>query len=264
LVFTAEETALMNSYGLKVEQIAWRRQQWASLRGLTAQEFAEDPVSCFRASGECVFDLESIELALASTSEPLEARDNSRLKIWLPAQAGRRYVIGVDPAGGGILGDYSCGEVIDRELGTQCAELRGHWPPRELARKLADLGKEYNRALLAVETNNHGHAVLLALEDLGYANLFAQKGEVGWLMTSANRPAMVEGLATAVCEDPRLFRSSLLLNEFRTFVRFIDGKTGATAGAHDDCVMAMGIAWAVRKAEVGRIAKGPQLSSMDK
>ena len=33
----------------------------AELRGLAVQEFAEDPVSCFRASGECVFDLEAIE-----------------------------------------------------------------------------------------------------------------------------------------------------------------------------------------------------------
>jgi hypothetical protein len=264
LALTEEETALTNSYGLTAEQIGWRRQQWASLRGLAAQEFAEDPVACFRASGECVFELESIELALASTSEPLVARDNGRLKIWLPAQAGRDYLIGVDPAGGGILGDYSCGEVIDRELGTQCAELRGHWPPRELARKLAELGEEYNRALLAVEKNNHGHAVLLALEDLGYANLFTQKGEVGWLTTERSRPPMIEGLARAVFEDSRLFRSSILLNEFRTFVRFVDGKTGATAGAHDDCVIAMGIAWAVRKAEAGRVARGPRLSSVDK
>ena len=44
-------------------QIAWRRTNRAQLRGLAAQEYAEDPVSCFRASGECVFDLEAIERA---------------------------------------------------------------------------------------------------------------------------------------------------------------------------------------------------------
>lgn len=92
------------------------------------QEFAEDPVSCFRASGECVFDLDSVEKALLGSCEPLEVRDTERLKIWLPALPGRAYVIGADLAGGGVDGDYSCGEVIDRQLGTQCAELHGHYP----------------------------------------------------------------------------------------------------------------------------------------
>ena len=121
---TEEEKALK----LSDPQIAWRRKQWASLRGLAVQEFAEDAVSCFRASGECVFDLEAVEQALHGSVVPLEVRDNQRLTIWLPAQPGREYVIGVDPAGGGAEGDYSCAEVIDRQLGTQCAELHGHCP----------------------------------------------------------------------------------------------------------------------------------------
>jgi len=66
------------------------------------QEFAEDPVACFRASGECVFDLPSVEQAMAGAGEPLEVRDNQKLRIWLPAQAGREYVIGADPAGAGL------------------------------------------------------------------------------------------------------------------------------------------------------------------
>ncbi len=125
---TVEEEELAKANGLTDEQIAWRRQQWASLRGLAVQEFAEDAVSCFRASGECVFELEAVERALEAASDPVVTRDNGRLTIWLPAQAGRRYVIGVDPAGGGVEGDYSCAEVIDRESGMQCAELHGHYP----------------------------------------------------------------------------------------------------------------------------------------
>jgi hypothetical protein len=249
---TEEEAALAAIHGLKIEQIAWRRKQWASLRGLAVQEFAEDPVSCFRASGECVFDLASVEQALCGASEPLEARDNRRLTIWLPVQAGREYVIGVDPAGGGVEGDYSCAEVIDRLLGAQCAELHGHWPPRELARKLVELGKEYNTALLAVERNNHGHGVLACLRTLDYPCVFVQKGQDGWLTSAVSRPAMIENLASALMEEPRLLRSPRLLNECRTFVRYADGNTGAAAGTHDDCVMALGIAWAVRKEDAGR------------
>jgi hypothetical protein len=141
---TEEEAELVAIHGLKSAQIAWRRTQQVLLRRLVKQEFAEDPIACFLASGECVFDLASIEQALRICGESLESRDNRRLMMWLPARPGREYVIGVDPAGGGSDGDYSCAEVIDRELGTQCAELHGHYPPREFAQKLVELGEEYS------------------------------------------------------------------------------------------------------------------------
>ena len=255
LPLTQEELDLAAEHGLKKEQIAWRRKKWASLRRLAVQEFAEDPVSCFRASGECVFDLAAVEQAFEGMGEPLEARDNGRLTIWLPTRAKRNYVIGIDPAGGGIEGDYSCAEVIDRKLGTQCAELHGHWPPWEFAEKLGKLGKEYNTALLAVERNNHGYGVLACLHNLKYPRVFVQDGQEGWLTSAVSRPAMIENLAAALMADPRLFRSERLLNECRTFVRRADGNTGAAPGTHDDCVMALAIAWAVRMEEAGRESK---------
>jgi hypothetical protein len=98
---TDEERELVARVGLTKGQVAWRRTNRAQLRGLAAQEYAEDAVSCFKASGECVFDLEAIECALQGSGEPLEMSDSRRLMVWLPAQAGKAYVIGVDPAGGG-------------------------------------------------------------------------------------------------------------------------------------------------------------------
>ncbi len=252
---TEEEAELAAIQGLTTQQIAWRRKQWASFRGLAVQEFAEDPVSCFRASGECVFDLESVEKALCGSGETFQVRDNQRLMVWLPAWPGREFVIGVDPAGGGVEGDYSCAEVIDRELGTQCAELHGHWPPQEFAQKLAELGREYNTALLAVESNNHGHAVLACLRIEKYPNVFTDKGKDGWLTSAVSRPDMIQNLAAALVAESGCFRSPRLLNEFRTFVRSADGNTGAASGTHDDCVMAIAIAWAVRKAEAGHLMK---------
>ena len=250
--FNPEEQALMLQHGLSPDQIAWRRMQWTSLRAMAAQEFSEDPVSCFRSSGECVFDQEAVDRALKSAGEPVERRENHRLLIWLPPQAGREYVMGVDPAGGGTDGDYSCAQMIDRRLGTQCAELLGHYPPREFAQKLVELATEYNFALAAVEKNNHGHAVLAYLRMKEYPNVFVQKGLDGWLTSAVSRPAMIENLAAALVEDAELFQSPRLLSECRTFVRFSDGKTGAAPGTHDDCVMALAIAWAVRMADAGR------------
>ena len=252
LLLNEEETALVNEHGLTAKQIAWRRRQWAALRGLAAQEFAEDAVSCFRASGECVFELAAVETALAGALEPVERRDNGRVNVWLPAQSGKEYVIGVDPAGGGTEGDYSCAEVIEWKTGAQCAELHGHYNPRELAKELVKLGEEYNRALVAVERNNHGHSVLAQLENRNYLNLFKQNGHQGWETNVVSRPVMIEGLSAALMEAPTAFRSQRLLEECRTFVRSVDGRTGAASGSHDDCVIAMAIAWAVRAEEMGK------------
>jgi hypothetical protein len=62
---------------------------------------------------------------------------------------------------------------------------------------------------------------------------------------------MIENLAAVLMEEPGRFKSARLLNECRTFVRFADGNTGAAPGSHDDCVIAMAIAWAVRRGEAG-------------
>ena len=244
---TLEEEELIQSAGLNEKQIAWRRINRAQLRGLAVQEFAEDPISCFRASGECVFDLDAIDQAFAESGQPLESRDNGRLLIWFPPQPGKHYLIGADPAGGGSDGDYSCAQIIERKTGIQCAELHGHFPPSALANQLVDLANTYNRALIAVERNNHGYGVLAHLQSRGWTNLYRENGQDGWLTSAVSRPAMIENLAAVLTTEPTLFRSTLLLSEFRTFIRHPDGSSAAVIGGHDDCVMAMAIAWATRQ-----------------
>jgi hypothetical protein len=246
-----EEIQLIKSHGLDEEQIAWRRKQWATLRDLAGQEYAEDAGSCFLASGDCVFDLAAIDAAVAGAGQAVQSQDNGRLLSWFPFQEGRRYIIGVDSAGGGSQGDYACAEVIEQTIGLQCAELRGHFPPLELATRVVELGKSYGGALLAVERNNHGYGVLAHLRDQEYENIFEQDGKLGWLTSAASRPAMIENMVAVFMAEPKLFHSPRLLQECRTFVRHADGNAAAAGGAHDDCVMAMAIALAVRRKDAG-------------
>jgi hypothetical protein len=249
---TSEEEDLVRRAGLSDAQIAWRRTNRAQLRGLAAQEYAEDPISCFRASGECVFELEAIERALMACARPVRAHDNGRLTMWLDARAERQYIIGVDPAGGGTDGDFACAQVIDRKTAMQCAELHGHYSPRELAMKLVELAREYNDALLVVERNNHGHGVLANLRAAGYENVFRDGAQDGWLTSAVTKPAMIENLAAILAIKPELFQSERLLAECRTFIRRADGGSGGGSGSHDDCVMAMAIALAGREAVAGK------------
>jgi hypothetical protein len=253
LPLSEKEEELSREHGLEPAQIAFRREIQAEFRGCAVQEYAEDAESCFLSSGECVFDLQAIEQRLASCGEPVETRDNGRLLIWFPpARASRdrkSWIIGVDPAGGGARGDCACAQVIERFSGMQCAELLGHFTPRELARWVTRLGREYCDALIAVERNNHGHAVLAYLTDRHrYPNLYEESGQAGWLTKAANRPKMIEHLAVILADAPELFFSRRLLQECRTFVRHADSRPGAAAGTHDDCVMAMAIAQMVRTA----------------
>jgi hypothetical protein len=256
---TAEESELVERHGLTEGQIAWRRNQWKALRNLAGQEYAEDASACFLASGECVFDLESVGKAAVGAGEAVRSDDNGRLKIWFPAQEGREYIIGVDTAGGGSDGDYACAEVIERGLGLQCAELRGHFPPLELARRVVELAQSYAHALVAVERNNHGHGVLAHLRDMEYPNIFEKDGQAGWLTSAATRPAMIENMVAVMISKPELFQSFQLLEECRTFIRRADGNAAAAEGTHDDCVMSMAIALAVRREDAGRGVKKKML-----
>jgi hypothetical protein len=251
--FTDAERKLMRQHGLDAGQIAFRREMRASFGSRMVEEYAENAESCFMASGDCVFDVELIDRRMREPRNIVEQRDNARLLVFFPAINGdngaapKEYIVAVDPAGGGSDGDFACAQVIERASGMQCAELQGHFAPAELAARVALIAREYNHALIAVERNNHGHAVLASLtHHEGCNNVFYQGTQAGWLTSAASRPRMLENFAATLTNAPFLFSSTRLLEECRTFVRHRDGSASAANGTHDDLVMAMAIALAVR------------------
>jgi hypothetical protein len=126
--------------------------------------------------------------------------------------------------------------------------LQARLSPLELAEEASRLAKEYNEAWLVVERNNHGSGVLAYLHGVNkYARIYKQDGQDGWLTSTTHRSRMLGALAATLVETPGIFFSKRLLQECRSFVRHRDGKIGASAGAHDDCVMAMAIGLCVRE-----------------
>ena len=242
-----EEQELRDKHGLDDHQILYRRDLKANYTGKFKQEYAENAEECFLASGDCVFDAEVLEKQLKALDGSW--KDKSLMKnldVFLPVQPNKRYIIGVDTAAGGSRGDYSCAQVIDRESGMQCAELHGHIAPDLLGRQVAQLSRLYNDALVVVEQNNHGHAVLVHLEHAGCNNIYDANGKNGFVTNAASRPRTIENMVNLVNEEPTLFKSSRLIRECRTFVRQPDASPRASNGAHDDTVMAMAIAQIVR------------------
>lgn len=258
--YTAEERELARRHGLGGCQIAYRRELQSVFGFLAPQEFAETPEKCFLASNHCIFDVAAIERRLGEVTNFERHRGRiPSLLVFYPPLPERRYIAGVDPAGGGSEGDYAVVQIIDRDSGLQCAELRSRLTPEELVQELVPLAVRYNHALLAIERNNHGHAVLAYLQNCKEPlEVFEQKRRQGWLTTAASRPQVVASLAEALRENPELLSSPRLLREMRTFVRHRDGSVSAMAGEHDDCVIAMGIALAVRK-EIAAQTGEPQV-----
>jgi hypothetical protein len=242
-----DEQRLVLAHGLTAGQIGFRRGLEASYRGLRSQEFAEDAESCFKATGECCFEVSAVETRLAEVGEPVETRRGGALQIWLPSLPGKEYLVAVDTAGGGADGDFAAVQVIEVESGLQCAELQQRLGTLELARVSAKLAREYGGAMIAVERNNHGAGVLAYLDSVEhYARVYEQNGVAGWLTTAGSKPGMVSRMGALLVESAEMFFSKRLLGECRTFVTMAGGRVGAVNGAHDDCLMAMAIGQAVR------------------
>jgi hypothetical protein len=269
---TEEEQALKKSRGLSDDQIRWRRAKMRELRDGFPQEYPEDDVTCFLASGRCCLDTAALTAAqqrIAREPEPMLiphlkivdgeslAMAPARLLVWREPEEDKKYVIGADVGEGLAHGDASAACVLDKETGEQVAELHGQVPPGRFARLLDALGRYYRWAQLAVESNNHGHTVLDTLGNItDYPRLYScssydQSGQrskkLGWHTNAKTKPVMIDNLAEAIAEGHLLIHSPGLVDECFTFVTTDSGAQEAQPGKHDDRVIAAAIAWQVRK-----------------
>jgi hypothetical protein len=185
---------------------------------------------------------------------------DATLRVWADPHEGAQYVVGADPAGGGTDADASSATILERGTGAHVATLHGYWSPWDFAGKLAGVGKRYNNACLVVERENHGTAVIQALErDCGYQNLYSQSKSdgagtahrTGWLTNVATRAPMLDAFDTAHRRDVFVTNDVDLLGEMRTFIINDKGKAEGKPGTHDDRVMATAIAWAVATQAAG-------------
>jgi hypothetical protein len=135
-----------------------------------------------------------------------------------------------------------------RESGRHVATMDGQFPPHDAAALAVELCEEYGNALLAVERNNHGHAVLEAIRTLEYAPVYKHDdGKLGWLTNAVTRPVMIDALEDAHRGGIWTSPDPTVLGQMRKFVINDNGKAEAARGEHDDLVIAAAIGWAVRQ-----------------
>ena len=175
------------------------------------------------------------------------------IKIYRQPEEGVPYVIGGDTAGEGS--DAFVAQVIDNRDGKQVAVLRHTFDEDLYARQVYCLGRYYNDALIGIETNYSTYPVR-ELERLGYPKQYVRENmddythtmrtSYGFRTDAKTRPVMLSGLIRAVRDDVTILFDRVTMEEMLTFVRSESYRPEAEAGAHDDCVMALAIAHAIR------------------
>lgn len=249
------------------DQLRWYRIQQRRFGDKAAAEFPTEDEDGFLHSGRTRFDIAALLRAKAAAPKPIRVEDNGALIVYAEPVEGRTYSIGADTAEGLLGGDYDAAVVVDDATGIEVAVLWGSWPPHVYADKLAALGKRYTTArpaMIAVERNNHGHAVLQRLtqgaeglkpytSDRIYRHLDydertkKQLPRPGWPTDTVTKPILETGLERLLAEHPECFISEVVLSELMTIVFRKDGSVGAPEnGGHDDLFIARGIAEQVR------------------
>lgn len=194
----------------------------------TAQEIDGD----FLSSGSTVFDLTDIKAIEDTLSEypVIETRFNGQLRIMDKPKQGVRYFIGADVATG-RSNDYSAFTLGDSN-GEEAAVFKGRIPVEKYAKILGNLGKEFNWAIVAPETNDIGLAVTTLLQTEGYPQLYYHKKllkkkgksrpEVeqypGWITTSKNRSLIIDGLEEDIRKDNITIKDPFFVQEAYTFI----------------------------------------------
>lgn len=182
----------------------------------------------------------------------IEEKDGP-IKVYKPPQEGRPYVIGGDTAGDGS--DWFVGQVLDNVTGVQAAVLRHEYDEDTYARQMYCLGRWYNDAMLAPETNFSTYPVKL-LDLMGYQNLYVREIEdtyegttrhaFGFRTDRLTRPVIVSELIRVLRDNIDIVNDKDTLLEMLTFVRNEKQRPEAEPGAHDDCVISLAIAHYVR------------------
>ncbi|WP_290776378.1 PBSX family phage terminase large subunit [Anaerofustis sp.] len=164
------------------------------------------------------------------------------------------YVIGGDTAGEGS--DNFTAQVIDNISGKQVAVLKNKFDEDLYARQVYCLGRYYNDALVGIETNFSTYPNK-ELERLRYPKLYVRKREdtytgrmvsaFGFVTSRLTRPNIVANLIKVVREEGEKIVDKGTLEEMLSFVRNEKGRAEAAAGAHDDLVMGLAIAYYIRE-----------------
>ena len=264
-------------------KLAWavhpdRDEEWfeKETRNMSRREIAQELECNFNMSGETVFSSDDIGKYMDALKDPKYRTGFDRnLWIWEERKPENTYMIAADVARGDGK-DYSVCHVFKLETMEIVAEYQGKCTPDIFSRVLSDIGREYGDALLVVENNSVGFAVLDKLKESRYPNLYhsvksthefveeyqadqMSNAVPGFSMTSKTRPLIVAKMEEFIRNNLIKLYSSRLLSEMRTFV-WNNGKPEAMRSYNDDLIMACAIGCWVRDTALANNSRDAEYS----
>lgn len=244
---------------------SWRDNQ-TKLNGVKGA--AQECDCVFETTGNTVVDLILLnEHKKQFVRDPIEIRGRDKnLWLWDLPNPGDSYIVSADVARGDAA-DFSACQIINTTTLEQVGEYQGHMDTKSFGNFLVNVATEFNDALLIIENNNMGWAVLQEVMDRNYRNLFFSTSDLkyvdverqmtskynredkkmvpGFSTTSATRPLIVSKLELYFRENSLKIHSIRLYNELTTFV-WNGAKAEAMTKCNDDLVMSYSIGLWVR------------------
>jgi phage terminase large subunit len=142
---------------------------------------------------------------------------------------------------------------LDKSMGgVQVASYRAETDEGLFVRQIYYLGYYYNYAMLAPECNFSSYPTM-KLQEMGYMNMYVREAvdtytaritkKFGFRTNSQTRPLIIDMLNDVIRDRIDLINDEDFLKESLSFIKNDKGRPEAAEGAHDDCVMAMAIAF---------------------
>jgi hypothetical protein len=272
-LLTPDEVKVATQHGLSNDQMYWRRLKIAESTEMKfRQEYPATAEEAFIVSGSNVFNLEKLmKLIPQPVLKKLEFNfgtclfdeaQQGTLEIFRAPRYEEAFAIGADVCLG-VGRDYSSAVVMDSDRKVVALYRCNTIDPSQFGDLLFYLGRYYNNALLAVESNSMGIATLNRLAQMKYQNIYYQTKMAnvsneealrpGWRTTSASKPAIIGFLKNAIEQEDLMIPSRTMIKELMEYISTENGATEAVAGGNDDTVIGLAIALEVIRTHRDRL-----------
>jgi len=235
-----DEQEQVERHGLTPGQVAWRRRYRATLGEFKfKREYPAELDDCFLNREGGWFDDGILQGIHVIDHTAIGATGGREIEGPHPHD---RYVIGVD-VGGGVGGDYSALCVVSVATRQPVYARRDNRAtPSQWAHVVIQVATRYNTALVLAESNNHGHALLLELDNCRYRSQWRNPNGKPWTTTLQSKLEAYDTLREAMQQVQVMDRATWL--ELRGLT-VPPGKVAPEApqGAHDDAAVAIALAY---------------------
>ena len=227
------------------------------LSGMSPEQFmeqeypGEEQEALAPPRAQSIFDRDIIAGMADDCISPL--RTVGPASIYQEPRAARRYVAGTDVASG-VGMDYSVTVVVDVNSGYIVADLvTNTLQPEDFSAASMEMLDVYHNPDWGIE-NNFSDTALTVARDMNYPRLYRRRvgrgkqmrREYGWRTDRMSRQQLFDELRASFNAGHLTIPNKYGLDEFSTVIASPGEKPQAMGGAHDDYVIALGIALMVK------------------